>query len=140
MNDNFDLRTSYVMPALIRKFHEAKISRAKEVVICGTGKPMREFLYVDDLAEACIYMMNEYSGESHMNIGIEEDISIEGLAMMIKNIVGYKGKITQDSAKSDATPRKLLDVSLLYSIGWKHSMALRVGIERTYKWDLNQNM
>jgi GDP-L-fucose synthase len=134
INDNFDLETSHVLPALIRKFHEAKINGEQEVVMWGTGKPKREFLYVDDLAEACIYLMNNYSGEIHINIGTGEDIEIRELAEIIKGVVGYEGKIVNDLSKPDGTPRKLLDVSRLHDIGWKHKIDLEEGIERVYEW------
>ncbi|MBB6454535.1 GDP-L-fucose synthase [Salirhabdus euzebyi] len=138
INDNFDLETSHVLPALIRKFHEAKINNQKEVVIWGTGKPRREFLYVDDLADACLHIMKDYSDEMHVNIGTGEDIEIGELAEMIKNIVGFKGDIVNDLTKPDGTPRKLLDVSLLQSTGWVFNTKLNAGIEKVYQWYLEQ--
>lgn len=138
INDNFDLETSHVLPALIRKFHEAKISNQKEVVMWGTGKPKREFLYVDDLADACIHLMLNYNEESHLNVGTGEDVEIRELANIIKKIVGYKGNIVNDLSKPVGTPRKLLDVSLLHGTGWKHSIELEDGIEKVYTWFLEQ--
>jgi len=132
--DNFNLETSHVIPALIRKFHEAKIYGDQEVVIWGTGKPKREFLYVDDLADACLHLMNKYSGEMHINIGTGEEFEIIELANLIKDIVRFQGKIVNDRTKPEGTPRKLLDVSFLESIDWKYKTALREGIERTYRW------
>lgn len=134
INDNFDLETSHVMPALIRKFHEAKMSGDKEVVMWGTGKPKREFLYVDDLADACVHLMSNYSDESHVNVGTGEDVEIRELAQIIKEVVGYEGVIVNDLSKPDGTPRKLLDVSLLESTGWKYSTKLKDGIEDVYRW------
>jgi GDP-L-fucose synthase len=134
INDNFDLETSHVMPALIRKFHEAKINGDKEVVMWGTGKPKREFLYVDDLADACVHLMNNYSDETHVNVGTGEDVEIRELAQIIKEVVGYEGEIVNDLSKPDGTPRKLLDVSLLESTGWKYSTKLKDGISKVYDW------
>ncbi|SFB47545.1 GDP-L-fucose synthase [Cohnella sp. OV330] len=135
--DNFDLETSHVLPALIRKFHEAKTEGKSEVVLWGSGKPRREFLYVDDLANACLFLMERYSDELHLNIGTGEDLEIGELARLIKDIVGYEGKIVNDMAKPDGTPRKLLDVSRLHGLGWSHQMSLTDGIKRTYEWYLN---
>ncbi|KGX90998.1 GDP-L-fucose synthase [Pontibacillus marinus] len=137
INDNFDLETSHVLPALVRKFHEAKVKGQKEVVIWGTGKPRREFLYVDDLADACVHLINNYSDEMHVNVGTGEDIEIGELAQIIKNIVGYNGEIINDLSKPDGTPRKLLDVSLLESTGWKHKTKLQEGICKVYEWYLD---
>ena len=134
INDNFDLETSHVLPALIRKFHEAKINDDKEVVMWGTGKPKREFLYVDDLADACVHLVNNYSNEIHVNVGTGEDLEIGELAEIIKDVVGFKGEIAKDLSKPDGTPRKLLDVSLLESTGWKYSTDLKEGIEKVYSW------
>lgn len=134
INDNFDLETSHVMPALIRKFHEATMNGDREVVMWGTGKPKREFLYVDDLADACVHLMNNYSDETHVNVGTGEDVEIRELAQIIKKVVGYEGEIVNDLSKPDGTPRKLLDVSLLESTGWKYSTDLKEGIEKVYKW------
>lgn len=137
INDNFDLETSHVMPALIRKFHEAKVNNYPEVVMWGTGKPKREFLYVDDLAYACLHLLKNYSEELHVNIGTGEDVEIRELAEMIKEIVGYQGKIVNDTSKPDGTPRKLLDVNLLKSTGWNFQMELSDGIRNVYDWYLN---
>ena len=137
INDNFDLETSHVMPALIRKFHDAKIKGDKEVVMWGTGKPKREFLYVDDLADACVHLMNNYSDEIHVNVGTGEDLEIGELALIIKEAVGFKGEIKNDLSKPDGTPRKLLNVDLLHSTGWKHKMELEEGVKEVYKWYLN---
>lgn len=137
INDNFDLETSHVMPALIRKFHEAIINGDKEVVMWGTGKPKREFLYVDDLADACVHLMNNYSDETHVNVGTGEDVEIRELAQIIKEVVGYEGEIVNDLSKPDGTPRKLLDVSLLESTGWKYSTKLKDGIIKVYDWYLD---
>lgn len=134
INDNFDLETSHVMPALIRKFHDAMINNESEVVMWGTGKPKREFLYVDDLASACIYLMKNYSDTLHVNIGTGKDIEIRELAELIKKVVGYNGRIVNDITKPDGTPRKLLDVSLLTSIGWSSKVELKDGIEIVYSW------
>jgi GDP-L-fucose synthase len=136
-HDNFDLETSHVLPALIRKFHEAKMENKSAVEIWGTGSPKREFLYVDDLAEACFYLMQNYNDSDIVNIGVGEDISIKELALLIKDIVGYQGEIKLDTSKPDGTLRKLLDVSKLHSLGWKHTIALGEGIEETYLWFLN---
>lgn len=137
INDNFDLETSHVMPALIRKFYEAKINKSKEVVMWGTGKPRREFMYVDDLADSLIHLMLNYSDEIHVNLGTGEDIEIRELANLIKEIIGYEGKIINDLSKPDGTPRKLLDVTRLNSTGFKHKIELKEGIEKVYKWFLN---
>lgn len=137
INDNFNLETSHVMPALIRKFHEAKINNSKEVVMWGTGKPRREFMYVDDLADSLIHLMLNYSNEIHVNLGTGEDIEIGELANLIKEIVGYEGKIVNDLSKPDGTPRKLLDVTRLNLTGFKHKVELKDGIERVYEWFLN---
>ena len=131
-NDNYDLKNSHVLPALLRKFHEAKIQNLESVEIWGTGTPMREFLHVDDLAEACIYLMDIYKGNISVNIGTGKDISIHDLALLIKKIVGYQGKLVWNKEKPDGTPRKLLDVSLIHSLGWEHKIQLRQGIERVY--------
>ena len=138
INDNFDLNNSHVLPALIRKFHEAKLNNQQEVVMWGTGTPRREFLYVDDLADACVFLMSSYSEEMHVNIGSGEDIQILDLAKLIKEIVGYEGEIVTDLTKPDGTPRKLLDVSLLKGLGWQYKTELREGIEKTYSWFCEQ--
>lgn len=136
-NDNFDLETSHVMAALIRKFHEAKVRNDPYVVVWGTGKPRREFLYVDDLADAVVFLMNNYDGDMWINIGTGEDISIRELAELIKDIVRYKGEIKFDTSKPDGTPRKLLDVLRLHELGWKHKTSLEEGIRKTYEWFLS---
>ncbi|ERT67841.1 GDP-L-fucose synthetase [Cetobacterium somerae ATCC BAA-474] len=137
INDNFNLETSHVMPALIRKFHEAKINNSKEVIMWGTGKPRREFMYVDDLADSLIHLMLNYSDEIHVNLGIGEDIEIGELANLIKEIVGYEGKIVNDLSKPDGTPRKLLDVTRLNLTGFRYKVELKDGIKRVYEWFLN---
>jgi GDP-L-fucose synthase len=136
-NDNFDLQTSHVMPALIRKFHEAKINNEPKVVIWGTGKTRREFLHVDDIADACVYLMDNFNAEDigeFVNIGVGKDVSIAELAETIRDIVGFEGEVVYDTSKPDGTPRKLLDVSLLNSLGWKHSIDLKEGIKNTFEW------
>src|SRR3989338_1997035 len=133
-NDNFDPETSHVLPALIRKFHEAKINNQTEVVVWGTGAPKREFLYVDDLADACIFLMNNYDNSEIINIGTGEDISIKELAEMIKEITGFTGEINWDASKPNGTPRKLLDVGKLHNLGWKHQINLPDGILSVYEW------
>ena len=133
-NDNFDLESSHVIPAMIRKFDDAKKSGAKEVVLWGTGKPKREFLYVNDLASACIFLMNNYNDSEIINIGIGEDLSILELANVVKECVGYNGAIVWDSLKPDGTPRKLLDVSKIRALGWRHGTNLKEGIKCTYDW------
>ncbi|WP_304130793.1 GDP-L-fucose synthase [Ignavibacterium album] len=143
-NDNFDLQTSHVLPALIRKFHEAKTNNNPSVTIWGTGKPLREFLFVDDLAEAILFMMEKVEasdlynlGITHLNIGSGKDISISDLAALISDIIGYNGKIEYDTTKPDGTPRKLMDVSRINSLGWKYKTELEEGIKKTYDWFLN---
>lgn len=132
-NDNYDLQNSHVLPALLRKFHQAKVEGASEVEIWGSGSPKREFLHVDDLAEACMHLMLNYDGEDWFNIGTGEDISIKDLALMIKEIVGFEGELTFDSSKPDGTPRKLMDVEKINQSGWKHKIALKEGIQSVYK-------
>jgi GDP-L-fucose synthase len=132
-NDNYDLNNSHVLPALIRKFHEAKINNAEEVVIWGSGTPMREFLHVDDLAAGCYFLMKNYSGIGLLNIGTGEDIAIKDLALLIKEIVGFEGKLTLDSSKPDGTPRKLTDCTRIHDLGWKHQIELREGITSVYE-------
>lgn len=134
INDNFDLNGSHVLPALIRKFHEAKINNSPSVVMWGTGNPKREFLYVDDLAQACFHLMENYSSDEHINVGTGEDIAIKELALIIKKVVGYKGEIVHDLTKPDGTPRKLLDVTKLNKSGWRAKTTLKEGIEKVYKW------
>jgi GDP-L-fucose synthase len=132
-NDNYDLEKSHVLPALIRKFHEAKKRGAEAVTIWGTGSPKREFLHVDDLADACYYLMQTYDEPGLVNIGTGEDIPIKDLALLIKDIVGYEGKLEHDLSKPDGTPRKLMDVSKLKAAGWTARIGLREGIERVYE-------
>ncbi len=131
-NDNYDLQNSHVLPALIRKCHEAKVAGAPTVTIWGTGSPMREFMHVDDLAAAVVFLMNTYNGNRFLNIGWGKDISIKDLAYLIKEVTGFNGELVFDTSKPDGTPRKLLDVSLLTSLGFTPSIPLREGIERTY--------
>lgn len=138
-NDNYDLKTSHVLPALIRKFHEAKVSGASTVSVWGSGKPKREFLHVDDLARACIHLMRTYTGTVAVNVGTGTDVSIEELALMIKKITGYEGRIVWDSTKPDGTPRKLLDVSLIHSLGWTHQIDLIEGIQEVYQTVFNRS-
>ncbi len=133
-NDNFDLNSSHVIPALIRKFHEAKIHKADTVEIWGTGTPLREFLYVDDMADACVFLLENYDGEQHVNIGTGEEVSIKELAHIIKKIVDFSGEIVFNTAMPDGTPRKLTDVSKLHSLGWAHKINLYEGLEMAYKW------
>ncbi|MFZ3169708.1 MAG: GDP-L-fucose synthase [Candidatus Methanoperedens sp.] len=136
-NDNYDLETSHVMAALIRKFHEAKMNNAPQIIVWGTGAPRREFLHVDDMADACVYLMENYDAPDigeFVNIGVGEDLTIRELAELIGDIVGYKGEIVYDTTKPDGTPQKLLDVSRLCSLGWKARISLRDGIEQTYEW------
>jgi GDP-L-fucose synthase len=131
-NDNYDLNNSHVLPAMIRKFHEAKIEGKDKVEIWGTGSPMREFLYVDDLADACIYLMMNYNGSDIVNIGTGKDISIKDLAYLVKEIVGFDGDIYFNTDMPDGTPRKLLDVSRLKEIGWEYKTSLKEGIKKAY--------
>ena len=132
--DNFDLQSSHVLPALIRKFHEARLEGAKSAVVWGTGTPRREFLHVDDLADACLFLMEHYDGDDHINVGTGEDISIREVAELIRNIVAPGTGITFDNSKPDGAPRKLLDVSRLHGMGWRHSIALERGLASTYEW------
>lgn len=136
-NDNFDLKSSHVMPALIRKFHEAKINKEPEVIVWGTGNPRREFLHVDDMADACVYLMENFDAEDigeFVNIGVGKDINIKELAELIKVIVGFEGKIKYDMSKPDGTPQKLLDIGKLNALGWKSEISFKEGIESTYEW------
>jgi GDP-L-fucose synthase len=135
-NDNFDLESSHVLPALIRKFHEAKENGAPNVTLWGTGSPMREFLHVDDLADAAVFLMQKYDGSEIVNVGTGEDVTIKELAGFIRDAVGYAGELVWDTDKPDGTPRKLLDVSRLHSLGWKHRISLETGIKDTYEWYL----
>ncbi|MBG3878619.1 GDP-L-fucose synthase [Desulfovibrio oxamicus] len=136
--DNFDLANSHVLPALLRKFHEAKLAGAPEVVVWGTGTPRREFLHVDDMADACVHLMEAYDGEEIVNVGVGEDVSIAELAAMVGKAVGYTGNIVYDASKPDGTPRKLLDVSKLTATGWRARIGLAEGIAETYAWYLAQ--
>jgi GDP-L-fucose synthase len=138
INDNFDLENSHVLPALIRKFHEAKINRKEEVVIWGTGTPKREFLYVDDLADALLFLMQHYESEEPINIGTGEDIAISELVEMVKEVTGFTGTIVYDNSKPDGTPRKWLDVSKINSLGWNHKTELVEGIKTVYGWYQNR--
>jgi GDP-L-fucose synthase len=134
-NDNYDLETSHVMAALIRKFHEAKINNSPEVVVWGTGKPRREFMHVEDMADACVYLMENYDASDigeFVNIGIGEDVTINELAELIRDFIGYQGEIVFDRTKPDGTPRKLLDITRLRQLGWKHKIGLREGIANVY--------
>jgi len=133
-NDNFDLTSSHVLPALIRRFHEAKMSGIDEVVIWGTGSPRREFLHVDDLADASVFLMSNYDSPAHINVGTGQDLSIRELAGMVGEIVHPAGRMSFDASKPDGMPRKLLDVSRLHALGWRHRIDLREGIAATYKW------
>src|SRR5882757_5446678 len=135
-NDNFDLETSHVLAALLRKAHEAKMRKAHKLVVWGTGKPRREFLHVDDLASACLFLLEKYDSSEIINVGCGEDISIRELAELICDVVGFDGELTWDANKPDGTPRKLLDVTELQALGWKPSIPLRDGITRTYEWFL----
>ena len=133
-NDNFDLTESHVLPALIRKFHDAKVARAREVVVWGTGSPRREFLHVDDLADACVFLMNEYDEPEHVNIGTGEDLSIRELAEALRDVIHPDARLVFDASKPDGSPRKLLDVSKLHAMGWRHRIELREGLASTYSW------
>ena len=135
-NDNFDLSSSHVLPAMIRKFHDAREEGRDEVVLWGTGSPRREFLHVDDLADACVFLMQRYDEAPHINVGTGTDVSIRELADMIRRVVHPGAKIAWDSTKPDGSPRKLLDVSRLNALGWKHRISLGEGIEQTYQWFL----
>jgi GDP-L-fucose synthase len=132
-NDNYNLNNSHVLPALIRKFHEAKEKNAAHVEMWGSGSPMREFLHADDMADACVHLIQTYSGVKHVNIGTGTDLSIKDLALLIKKIVGYTGEIKHDLSKPDGTPRKLMDVGFLHSLGWKHRIELENGIKMVYE-------
>ena len=140
-NDNFDLKTSHVLPAMIRKFHEAKIGTTPSVPLWGTGLPRREFLHVDDLAEACLFLMNldgeELASNQIINVGTGEDLTIKEVAELIGKIIGYNGEITWDSSKPDGTPRKILDVTRIHTLGWKHKITIEQGVLATYQWYLN---
>jgi GDP-L-fucose synthase len=138
-NDNFDPVSSHVLPALIRRFHDARTAGLREVTIWGSGRPRREFMHVDDFADACLHVTRVYDGDTHMNIGVGEDISIREVAELVADIVGWSGVMTFDTTMPDGTPRKLLDVSRLLGLGWKPSIDLREGIASTYKWYLEHD-
>jgi GDP-L-fucose synthase len=135
-NDNFDLTSSHVLPAMIRKFHDAKLAGVREVPIWGTGTPKREFLHVDDLADACVFLMENYEGADHINVGTGEDLSIRELAEMVRDVVHPEAVLVFDPSKPDGTPRKLLDVTRLHEVGWRHRISLRDGVASTYQWFL----
>ena len=136
--DNFDLENSHVLPAMLRKFHDAKCTEANQVVLWGTGTPLREFLHVDDLADACLFLMSNYEAKEIVNIGVGRDITIQKLAELVADIVGFTGEVVWDTSKPDGTPRKLLDCSKLTALGWQTKISLRVGLADTYKWFLQQ--
>lgn len=136
-NDNFDLESSHVLPALIRKFHDAKLSGAQAVECWGTGVPLREFLHVDDMADACVFLLEKYDGEQHVNIGTGEEVSIRQLAELIRKVVGYRGDITWNISMPDGTPKKLTDVTRLHALGFSHRIGLEEGVRSTYEWYLN---
>jgi GDP-L-fucose synthase len=133
-NDNFDLETSHVLAALMRKAHEAKRSGAREIIVWGSGQPRREFLHVDDLAEACLFLLQNYESPEVINVGTGRDLTVRELAEMICEVVGFKGELAWDASKPDGTPRKLLDISRIKSLGWEPKISLRQGIARTYEW------
>lgn len=135
-NDNFDLKSSHVLPALIRKFHEAKVSGSDTVEVWGTGTPLREFIYVDDMADACVFLMENYDGEQHVNIGTGEEVSIRELAETVKEVVGFGGELVFNTDMPDGTPRKLTTVDKLHELGWKHKTSLNEGIKLAYEWFL----
>ena len=135
-NDNFDLKNSHVLPALIRKFHEAKVNNSDAVEVWGTGTPLREFLYVDDMADACVFLMENYDGEGHVNIGTGEEVSIKELAETVKDVVGFDGELVFNTDMPDGTPRKLTTVDKLHGLGWKHKVSLNEGIKLAYNWFL----
>ncbi|MBI6022000.1 GDP-L-fucose synthase [Clostridium perfringens] len=135
-NDNFDLKNSHVLPALIRKFHEAKVNNSEVVEVWGTGKPLREFLYVDDMADACVFLMENYDGEQHVNIGTGVEVSIRELAETVKEVVGFEGELVFNTDMPDGTPRKLTTVDKLNGLGWKHKVDLNNGIRMAYEWFL----
>lgn len=139
-NDNYDLNNSHVLPALIKKFHQAKINHLPKVEIWGTGSPLREFLHVDDLAEACLFLMNNYNDKQFINLGSGKEISIKDLALLIKKIVGYEGELTFNTEKPDGTPRKLMDVSKLANAGWSYKIELEEGIKSVYQDALNSGV
>lgn len=134
INDNFSLENSHVLPALMRKFHEAKVNNAPTVTVWGSGKPLREFLNVDDLADACLYLMDNYSGNDFFNVGYGEEVTIMELALLMKKVVGYEGEIVMDSSKPDGTMRKLTDISRIKATGWQPKISLEEGLKQTYEW------
>lgn len=136
-NDNFDPQSSHVLPALLRRLHEAKESGASEVVLWGTGTPLREFLHVDDLAAACLFLLEHYDSAETINVGVGQDLTIRELAEIVADVVGYEGALVQDTSKPDGTPRKLLDVTKINDLGWEARIPLRAGIASTYKWFLD---
>ena len=136
-NDNFDLQSSHVLPALIRKFHEAKVNGRDTVEVWGTGTPLREFIYVDDMADACVFLMENYDGEQHVNIGTGEEVSIRELAETVKEVVGFEGELVFNTDMPDGTPRKLTTVDKLHRLGWKHKTSLNGGIKLAYEWFLS---
>ncbi len=136
--DNFDLQNSHVLPAMIRRFHEAKLGGAPSVTIWGTGTPRREFLHVDDMAEACVFLMQHYSDAMHVNVGVGEDLTIMELARLVADVVGYPGEIVTDPSKPDGTPRKLMDVRRLHAMGWEARVKLADGVTQTYRWFLDR--
>ena len=138
-NDNFDLKHSHVLPALIRKFHEAKVNGSDTVEVWGTGTPLREFIYVDDMADACVFLMENYDGEQHVNIGTGEEVSIRQLAETVKEVVGFEGELVFNTDMPDGTPRKLTTVDKLHGLGWKHETSLNEGIKLAYTWFLENN-
>lgn len=133
-HDNYDLNNSHVMPAMIRKFHEAKMNLAPTVELWGTGTPLREFLYVDDMADACVFLLENYDGEQHVNIGTGVEVTIKELAETVQKVVGYTGKIIWNASMPDGTPRKLTDVTKLHSLGWHHKVELQEGVKLAYDW------
>lgn len=137
--DNFDLQNSHVIPALMKKMHDAKMRGDSQVVIWGSGTPYREFLHVDDLADACVFLMQNYVGNEQVNVGTGADVTIAELAHLIKDVVGFEGELVFDRSKPDGTPRKLLDVSVLHNLGWKASVGLQDGLSATYAWYCSQN-
>lgn len=139
-NDNFDLHSSHVLPALIRKFHEAKVNNSEYVEVWGTGTPKREFLYSDDLADACVFLMNNYEGNEIVNIGVGEDIPIKDLANLVKKVTGFEGELKFDTSKPDGTPRKLVDVTKINALGWKATTSLEEGLQKAYNWFLENEL
>lgn len=140
LGDNFDMNTSHVLPALIRKAHEARANNAEQMLIWGTGKPRREFMHVDDMADAAVFLMQHYDDPQIINVGVGTDLSIRELAEMVCRVVGYRGELVFDTSKPDGTPQKLLDISRLRALGWQPSITLEEGIRRTYEWYVNQNL